>query len=86
VKKLTTALVLAGALVFGTAGSCQDPKPTEWNQVEFPDCDADDRKGKWDTADCGPSPRPMKTAYQPAPSKKPAVKTQAPPKPRTTRR
>ena len=70
-SKTLTVAALAAALVFGGAASCDaDREPTEWYQTEFPDCDADDRKGKWDVADCGPSPQPMRTAYQPAPSPK----------------
>ena len=73
VKKLLTAAGMTAVLVFGAAASCQEQEPREFYPVEFPDCDADDKVGKWDTADCGPSPLPMKTAYQPAPSKKPTV-------------
>lgn len=72
VRKMMTAVGLSVVLVFGTAGSCES-RPTEFYETEFPDCDADDRRGKWDVEDCGPSPRPMKTAYQPAPSKKPTA-------------
>lgn len=64
------AVGLSAVLVFGGAGSCQGSGGDDYWEVEFPDCDEDDRKGKWDVEDCGPSPRPMKTAYQPAPSKK----------------
>ena len=60
VKKLITIVSLGSVLVLGTAVSC-DIKPTEYYPVELPDCDADDRTGKWDTADCGPSPKPVKT-------------------------
>lgn len=73
VNKVMTAVALSGVLLFGGAASC-DTQPQDYWEVEFPDCDADDRKGKWDVADCGPSPRPMQTAYQPAPSKKPTVR------------
>lgn len=73
-KKLLTAVGLSAVLVFGGAASCDGGgEPTEWQQIDFPDCDKDDRIGKWDTADCGPSPkpresaRPMKTAFQPKP-------------------
>jgi hypothetical protein len=72
VKKVMTAVVLSGALVFGTAGSCES-RPTEYYETELPDCDADDRSPHWEVADCGPSPRPMKTAYQPKPTPKPRV-------------
>lgn len=85
-RKTTVALGLAGVLLFGTAASCQDdsrdPDDPGWYITDFPDCDADDRSPKWEVSDCGPSPRPMKTAYQPAPSKKPTTA----PKPRTTRK
>ena len=80
-RKTMLALGVSGVLLFTTAASCQDDnKPNEWYHSELGDCDADDRSPHWETADCGPSPRPMKTAYQPAPSpRKPT------PKPRTTR-
>lgn len=67
-KKIVTGVALSAALVFGTAGSCEKPESNPYYEVEFPDCDADDKVGKWDTADCGPSPLPMKTAYQKAPT------------------
>lgn len=72
-KKIATALALAGALTLTTAASC-DVQPTEYHPVEFPDCDADDKIGKWDTMDCGPSPIPsIKTRMpQPATGKTPA--------------
>lgn len=72
-SKFLTAVGLSMVLLFGGAASCDGGQPTDFNEIEFPDCDADDRTGKWDTADCGPSPRPresarpMKTAYQPKP-------------------
>lgn len=76
-KKFLTAAGLSTVLLFGGAASCEGSgEPTEFNQIDFPDCDADDRTGKWDTADCGPSPqprvsvRPMKTAFQPKPPTK----------------
>ena len=74
-RKTASALILAGAVTFSTAASCQDgQKPTEWYHTELGDCDADDRSPHWEVKDCGPSPRPMQTAYQPAPSKKPVPK------------
>lgn len=82
-KKLTVALGMSGILVFGGAASCkQDREPREWYNIEYPDCDRDDRSPHWEAKDCGPSPRPMRTAYQPAPSKKPSTA----PAPKKTRR
>lgn len=63
-KRILAALVMGAALV-SMAGCPSPARPTEI--VEFPDCDADDKIGKWDTEDCGPSPKPMKTAFQPKP-------------------
>lgn len=74
-KKIATAAVLAGVLVFGGAASCQDNAPAEAPEVEvfeFEDCDAEDWKNY--DSECGRrSPRPMLTARQPAP-KTPAVR------------
>jgi hypothetical protein len=67
VKQVMAAVGLSAVLLFGTAASC-DNRPTDFYETEFPDCDADDRSPHWEVADCGPSPRPMKTAYQPKPS------------------
>lgn len=69
-NKTLTLLGLVGILAFTTATSC-DVKPTEYYPADMPDCDADDRSPKWDVKDCGPSPRPMKTASQPKPTPKP---------------
>lgn len=92
-KKFLTAAGLSAVLVFGGAASCEGSgEPTEFEQYEFPDCDADDKVGKWDVADCGPSPaprtsvRPMQTAFQPKPGTKTNTKPGTAPKPPTKRK
>lgn len=77
-KKIMTALALSAALVSTTAVSC-DVEPREYHPVEWPDCDADDRKGVWDTMDCGPSPAPSKV-------RTPAPQPRKTPGPRPSRR
>lgn len=67
VKKILTAVALSTTLVFGGAAACNDQPPTEYHPLEWPDCDEDDRKGVWDTMDCGPSPAAPKVRT-PAPS------------------
>lgn len=62
-NKALTVAALSAVLVFGTAAGCEKPH----HPVDLSDCDADDRSPNWEVADCGPSPRPMKTAYQPKP-------------------
>ena len=84
-NKIIIAAALSATLIFGTAAACNDaPATTDYSPVEFPDCDADDRSPHWEFADCGPSPRPMQTAFQPKPST--AKKPTTAPKPRNTRR
>lgn len=78
VKKIATALALAGFLTMTTAVSCE-VKPTEYYPLEWPDCDADDKVGKWDTMDCGPSPVPTVKGSTPKPG---AGRTPAPRKTR----
>lgn len=83
-KKALTVAALSAALVFGTAAGCEKPEGTTYYPVDLSDCDADDRSPKWEVADCGPSPLPMQTAYQPKPSS--AKKPTPAPKPKNTRR
>lgn len=63
-KSLTT-VGLGLVLVFGGAASCNDREPRPYYPVEIPDCDADDKIGKWDTEDCGPSPAASKKSSTP---------------------
>lgn len=62
-------LALSGALVFGSAAACEKLPPREFYPLEIPDCDHDDKVGKWDTEDCGPSPTPIRKA--PTPTRSP---------------
>jgi hypothetical protein len=78
------ACVCVGILCFGafaTKGLDREGPDTEPTEVvdfmpDRPDCDKDDRSPHWEVADCGPSPtpRPVKTAFQPKPTKKPTPK------------
>jgi hypothetical protein len=70
VKKIASILALSGALVFGAAAACEKPPPREFYPLEIPDCDADDKVGKWDTVDCGPSPQPKRSTAAPKPSRR----------------
>lgn len=71
-KKTITGTVLTVALMFGTAGSCDNPKPRDPGVFEVNDCDEDDSVAKGDMECLKPSgrPRPMKTVYQPKPTPK----------------
>lgn len=86
-NKIVTAVAMSAVLVFGGAAACNDtPATTDYSPVEFPDCDADDRSPHWEVKDCGPSPRPMQTAFQPKPSTAKKPTTAPKPTSRSTRR
>jgi hypothetical protein len=77
VKKFLSLMAMTGVLVFGGAASCEKPEGTPFYEVtleptpEVEDCDAEDIAKK-DWKDCPhlfQSPRPVRTAYQPAPTR-----------------
>ena len=57
---LVIAIIICGAFLGYRGQEPANPGPS----VEISDCDADDKIGKWDVEDCGPSPLPMQTANQ----------------------
>lgn len=77
-RRMVQAIVVVFLLVFaigcivGTVtGNIKMPTTnTEQTEYDLPDCDADDKIGKWDTEDCGPSPAP---AASRAPSPRPVT-------------
>lgn len=65
-------VVLAIWCAVGVAtGNIQLNTSNQEQEQDTPDCDADDKIGKWDTADCGPSPVPVvrRTPAVPLPRK-----------------
>ena len=76
VKTAAVCAVLIVGAVLGSAASCNtEPEPYRPVILDVEDCDAEDIKKK-DWRDCphlfmspGPTARPVKTAFQPAPTK-----------------
>ena len=75
-KSAVACAALTMVAVLGSAGSCDvQSEPYRPVVVDVEDCDAEDVK-KRDLDDCphlritqGPSARPVRTAYQPAPTR-----------------
>lgn len=75
-------VVLAVGAVLSMGASCNNQgDPDGYPEIEIEDCDHEDWKNYDPECGRGPSPRPMKTAYQKAPTPK-----QKAPTTRSTRR
>ncbi|RPJ39397.1 MAG: hypothetical protein EHM35_02475 [Planctomycetaceae bacterium] len=82
---VATVLVMsmAGCLLFRSGDTDQEPG---WSEVDWPDCDADNRSPHWESADCGKSPAPHgKTIIKLTPSGKQVTKTPGRAGPASTR-